>query len=81
MWLNTQNLFTKQLCQKLENCCAKSYLVKQIVSTHAIKLTLPEDIWVHLMFHVNLLEPIATEPYAGHIQPLLPPIEVDNEVE
>ena len=82
VWLDTQNLFTKRPCQKLENCRAGPYLVKRIVSTHAMKLTLPEDICVHLVFYVNLLEPAATDPsYAGHIQPPPPPVKVDGETE
>ena len=82
VWLDTRNLFTKQPCQKLENRRAGPYPVKQIVSTHAIKLTLPADIRVHPMFHVNLLEPAATNPpHAGHIQLPPPPIKVDGEAE
>ena len=82
VWLDSQNLFTKRPCRKLENRRPGPYLVKQIVSTHAIKLTLPEDICVHPVFHVNLLEPAATDPpHAGHIQPPPPPIEVDGEAE
>ena len=81
MWLDTQNLFTKRPCQKLENRRAKSYPVKKIVNTHAIELVLPEDIQVHQVFHVNLLESIAiNKPYAGHIQLSPPPIEVNSEV-
>ena len=55
--------------------------MKKVISTHAVKLVLPEDIRVHFVFHVNLLEPAATNsPHAGHLQPLPPPIEVDSEV-
>ena len=80
VWLDTRNLFTKRPCQKLKNCRARPYPVKQIVSTHAIKLTLPEDICVHPVFHVNLVESAATDPpHAGHIQPPPPPIKVDGK--
>ena len=45
-----------------------------------MKLVLPEDICVHSVFYVNLLESAAMDPlYASHIQPLPPPIEVDGE--
>ena len=63
----------KSLCKALPS--------EKIVSTHAIELSFPEDIRVHPVFHINLLKPVATEPHAGHIQPLLPPIEIDGEVE
>ena len=69
MWLDTQNLFTKRPCQKLENCCAGPYPVKKIISTHAVELVHPENICMHPVFHVNLLEPAAVDPpHAGHIQ-------------
>ena len=82
VWLDTRNLFTKRLCQKLENCLAGSYPVKKVISTHVVELVLSKDIRVHSVFHVNLLEPAATNPpHAGHIQPLPPPIEVNGEAE
>ena len=79
VWLDTWNLFTKRPCQKLENRHAGPYSVKKVISTHAVELVLPEDIRVHPVFHVNLLEPAATDPHAGHIQPPPPLIEVDGE--
>ena len=82
VWLDTRNLFTKRLCRKLENWRAGSYSVKKVISTHAIELVLPKDLCVHPVFHVNLLEPAATdEPHAGHMQPPPPPVEVDGKVE
>ena len=81
VWLDTQNLFTKRPCRKLENRRAGPYPVKKVISTYAVELVLPEDIRVHPIFHVNLLEPAATDPHAGHIQPPPPPIEVDGEAE
>ena len=81
VWLDTRNLFTKRLCQKLENCCTGPYLVRKVISTHAVELVLLEDICVHPVFHVNLLEPAATNPpHADYIQPPPPPIEIDGEV-
>ena len=82
VWLDTWNLFTKWPCRKLENCFTGPYPVKKIINTHAVELVLPEDIQIHFVFHVNLLEPAATNPpHAGHIQPPPPPIEVDGEAE
>ena len=81
VWLDTRNLFTKRPCRKLENRRAGPYPVKKVISTHAVELVLPEDIRVHPVFHVNLLEPAATDPHAGHIQPPPPPVEVDGEIE
>ena len=44
VWLDTQNLFTKRLCCKLENRRAGPYPVKRVISTHAVELVLPKDI-------------------------------------
>ena len=84
VWLDTQNLFTKRLCRKLENRRAGPYPVKRVVSNHAIELVLLDDIRVHPVFHVNLLKSAvnaADPPHPGHIQPPPPPIEVDGEAE
>ena len=81
VWLDTRNLFTKRPCRKLENRRAGPYPVKKVISTHAVELVFPEDICVHSVFYVNLLEPAATDLHAGHIQPPPPPIEVDGKAE
>lgn len=53
---------------------------EKIVSTHVIKLDLSEDIYVHFIFYVNLIEPAATDPpHLSHIQLLLPSIEVGSK--
>ena len=36
---------------------------------------------VHPVFHVSLLEPAATNPLPGQVQPVPPPIIVDDEPE
>lgn len=80
VWLSTKNLFIKRPCRGLENRHAGPYPVKKIVSTHAIELDLPDDFRVHLVFHVNLLVPVASEPpHPGHHQPPPSPVEVDVE--
>lgn len=80
VWLDTWNLFIKQLYQKLKNCHARLCPVKRIVSIHTIELVFLEDIPVDFVFYINLLELAATNPhYASHIQPLLPSIEIDSE--
>ena len=80
VWLDTQNLFTKRPCRKLKNRRAGPYPVRRVVNTHAIELTLPEDVRVYPVFHVNLFEPVAMDkPHLGHIQPPSPLIEVDGE--
>ena len=80
--MDTRNLFTKRPSRKLENCHAGKYRVKKIVSNHAVELDLPSDLHVHLIFHINLFEPAATDdPHPGPVQPPGPPIKVDGETE
>ena len=80
VWLDMRNLFTKRPCRKLENRRAGPYPVKRIVSTHAIELELPDNIRIHPVFYVNLLEPATTNPpHASHIQPPPSPIEIDGK--
>ena len=82
VWLDTRNLFTKRPSKKLENCDAGKYRVKRIISNHAVKLDLSSNLHVHPVFHVNLLEPAATDdPYPSHVQSSGPPIKVDGETE
>ena len=68
VWLDTRNLFTKQLSRKLENCHVGKYRVKKIISNHAIELDLLSDLHIHLVFYINLLKPAATDdPHPGHV--------------
>ena len=82
VWLDTRNLFTKQSSRKLKNCHLGKYWVKKIVSNHAVELDLPSDLYVHPIFHINLLEPAATDDsHPSHVQPPGPPIKFNGETE
>lgn len=80
IWLDTWNFVIKRLCQKLKNCCASPYLIRQIISTYIIELELFENICMHPIFHVNLLKSTATDSlHVDHIQPSPLSVEVDSE--
>lgn len=80
IWLDIRNLFIKQPSRKLENCYTEKYHVKKIISNHAVKLDLLNNLYIYPVFHVNLLKPATTDdPYLGYIQFLSPPIEFDEE--
>jgi len=66
---------------KLDFKCLGKFTILQKVSTHAYKLDLPTFMKIHPVFHVSLLEPAATDPLPGQIQPTPPPIIVDDELE
>ena len=80
--LDARNIVTKRPSRKLENKRLGPYKVKRVVSTHSVELDLPVDIQIHPVFHVNLLEPMPSEPpHVGHLQDPPPPVKVDGEEE
>lgn len=79
--LDTRNPFTKIPSCKLENRYAGKYSIKRVISPYVVKLELTPDLCVYSIFHVNLLEPAATEPiYLGHVELSRPLIKVDREI-
>ena len=79
VWLSTKNLQIKRLCQKLNMRWAGSFKVKQVINSYAYELDLPRAYEVHSVFHVNLMDPVATDPLKGHWQEPPPPILIDRE--
>ena len=60
---------------------ASSFKVKRVINPYAYELDLPRAYGVHLVFHVNLMNPVATDPLEGHRQEPSPPILIDREEE
>ena len=81
VWLSTKNLQTKRLCQKLNMRQAGSFKVKQVINSYAYELDLSRAYGVHSVFHVNLMDPVATDPLEGHWQEPSPLILIDREEE
>ena len=81
VWLSTKNLQIKHLCQKLNMHWAGSFKVKWVINPYAYKLDLPRAYGVHSVFHVNLMDPVATDPLEGHWQEPSPPILINGEEE
>ena len=81
VWLSTKNLQTKRLCQKLNMRRAGSFKVKWVINPYAYELDLLRAYEVHSVFHVNLMDPVATDPLEGHWQEPPPPILIDREEE
>ena len=81
VWLGTKNLQTKCHSQKLDMHWAGPIKVKQVINPYAYELDLLRAYGVHLVFHVNLLDPVATDSLEGHWQKPPPPILIDSEEE
>ena len=81
VWLSTKNLQIKRLSQKLDMRWAGPFKVKQVINPYAYELDLPRAYGVHPVFHVNLLDPVATDSLEGHWQEPPPPILIDNKEE
>ena len=79
VWLSTKNLQTKHLCQKLNMRRASSFKVEQVMNPYAYELDLLRAYGVHSVFHVNLMNPVATDPLEGHWQEPSSLILIDRE--
>jgi hypothetical protein len=54
------------------------FKVKERIGKVAYKLTLPDNLKMHNVFHVQLLKPYRTD---GQVKPPPPPIEIDDSLE
>ena len=68
VWLSTKNLQIKHLCQKLNMRRAGSFKVKWVINSYTYELDLSRVYEVHSVFHVNLMDSVATDPLEGHWQ-------------
>ena len=60
-------------------CWADSFKVKQVINSYAYELDLPRVYEVHSVFHVNLMNPVVTDPLEEHWQEPLSLILIDRE--
>ena len=58
---------------------ADSFKVKQVINPYAYELDLLRVYEVHSVFHVNLMNPVATDSLEGHWQEPSPLILIDRE--
>jgi len=65
VWLLRHHVKTSRPSTKLEFKCLGKFRILQKVSSHAYKLDLPASMKIHLVFHISLLEPAATDPLPG----------------
>ena len=81
VWLLSRNIRTQRPSKKLDYKRLGRFKVLERIGTHAYKLELPPTMKVHPVFHVSLLEPVATDPLPGQVQPPPPPVIVDGDLE
>ena len=60
---------------------AGSFKVKWVINPYAYELNLSRAYEVHSVFHVNLMNSVATDPLEGHWQEPLPLILINEEKE
>ena len=58
-----------------------SFKVKQVINSYAYELNLPRVYEVHSVFHVNLMDSVATDSLEGHWQEPSSLILIDREKE
>ena len=79
VYVSTEHIHTTQPSKKL----SEKYLGPfNIIAcgTHSFTLQLPDHFCaIHPVFHVSQLEPSVLNTTLNHIQPLPPPIKIDNE--
>ena len=62
-------------------CQVSSFKVKWVINSYAYELDLLRAYEVHSVFHVNLMNPVATDPLEGHWQEPSPLILINREKE
>lgn len=81
VWLLRKNIRTTRPSDKLDYKRLGPFKIIKKISTHAYKLDLPRTMKVHPVFHVSMLEPVASDPLPGQSQLPPPPVIVNGELE
>ena len=84
VWMNTQNIMTRQPSRKLDHRRLGPFEVNanpRLRTLYTVHLCLPENMRIHPIFHVFLLEYAADDPFPGQRTDLPPPVVVNGEEE
>ncbi|GAA5916771.1 hypothetical protein JCM5296_001318 [Sporobolomyces johnsonii] len=75
VWLNSKNIRTTRQSQKLDTRFLGPYPVEAKVGDTAYRLTLPDSVKIHPVFHVSLLYPHLDNPFPARL-PVPPPLTI-----
>lgn len=81
VWLSTMNLKMTCPSRKLGPKFMGPFPVKRKINDVTYELDLPDSLKVHLVFHVTLLKPATSNPFAGCTTGPPKPVIIDNEEE
>ena len=81
VWLLRCHMQTTRPSSKLYFRRLRRFKILDKIFSHAYKLDLPTYMKCHTVFHVSLLEPIASNPLQGQKCPAPPPTVVNDEQE
>lgn len=79
VWLNYKNIKSLRPCRKLEFKKGGPFKIIEKVGNYAFKLSLPNTVKIHPVFHVSLLSPVALDPLPGQISGPQPPLITESE--
>ncbi|GAA5907915.1 hypothetical protein JCM5296_006131 [Sporobolomyces johnsonii] len=75
VWLSSKNISTSRQSQKLDHRFLGPYPVAAKVGDAAYRLTLPDEVRIHPVFHVSLLYPHLDNPFPDRL-PTPPPLTI-----
>ena len=81
VWLDAKNITTQRPSRKLDYKRLGPFPIGKILPPNSYRLTLPNTMHNHPVYHVSLLEKVAQNPYPGQLVPPPPPVIVNDEEE
>lgn len=82
VYLDSRNITSARPVKKLDNKFYGPYQIEKVLDSHSYKLKLPDEFGkIHRTFHPSLLMPANQPGLPGQIDPLPPPISIDENGE
>src|SRR5260221_6619466 len=82
VYIKVKYFHTTQPLKKLSEKNLGPYKIIAIPGSHSFTLCLPQHFHsIHPVFHISQLELVELEPFLQCVQPLLPPVEINGNIE